>query len=80
MKPYRSILDDSFQYVPAVASSVAKTWRRFGWRPTTEVERKARRSPTAQIVVEDIGAVTPIKRLPGLRAVSLYRHSSEKSA
>jgi hypothetical protein len=42
MKPLRSILDASFQYVPAVATSVAETWRRAGWRPTTERERKAR--------------------------------------
>jgi hypothetical protein len=33
MKPSRSILDESFQYVPSVATSVADTWRRFGWRP-----------------------------------------------
>jgi hypothetical protein len=32
MKPSRSILDESFQYVPSVATSVADTWRRFGWR------------------------------------------------
>ena len=42
MKRARSILDESFRYVPAVATSVADTWRRFGWRPTTEEERKKR--------------------------------------
>jgi hypothetical protein len=35
MKPYRSILDEAFHYVPSVATSVADTWRRFGWRPGT---------------------------------------------
>jgi len=42
MKPSQSILEQSFRYVPSVSTSVADTWRRFGWRPTTEDERKAR--------------------------------------
>ena len=63
MKPVHSILDDSFRYVPAVATSVAETWRRFGWRPTTEEERKRRRRPTAALVVESVAAVTPIRRV-----------------
>jgi len=79
MKPYRSILDESFRYVPAGASSVTETWRRFGWHPTTDEERKVRRSPTAQIVVEKIGVVTPIRRFPGPRPVSLHHHRVEKS-
>jgi hypothetical protein len=56
MKPIRSILDASFRYVPSVATSVASTWRRAGWRPTTDEERKARRQPTAELVVDCIGA------------------------
>jgi hypothetical protein len=42
MKPSKSILDRSFRYVPSVATSVASTWRRFGWRPTTADERSRR--------------------------------------
>jgi hypothetical protein len=42
MAPAKSILDGSFRYVPAAATSVAQTWRRFGWRPTTDDERKRR--------------------------------------
>ncbi len=41
--PIRSILDDSFHYVPAAATDVADTWRRFGWRPTTKEVQKKRR-------------------------------------
>jgi hypothetical protein len=51
MRPIRSILDASFRYVPSVATSVASTWRRAGWRPTTDEERKARRQPTAELVI-----------------------------
>jgi hypothetical protein len=56
MRPIRSILDASFCYVPSVATSVASTWRRAGWRPTTDEERKARRKPSAELVVDWIGA------------------------
>ena len=62
MKLAHSILDNSFRYVPAVATSVAETWRRFGWRPTTDEERKARRRPTLALVVESVAAVAPIRR------------------
>jgi hypothetical protein len=62
MKPTHSILSDSFRYVPAVATSVAETWRRFGWRPTTEEERTKRRRATIALVVESVAAVTPIRR------------------
>jgi hypothetical protein len=44
MKPSKSILDTSFSYVPAAATAVDKTWRRFGWRPTTEQERLERQA------------------------------------
>ncbi|HEV8210073.1 MAG TPA: hypothetical protein VGP77_08120 [Vicinamibacterales bacterium] len=40
MKPDRSILDASFRYVPAVSTSVADTWRRFGWQPASLGERQ----------------------------------------
>jgi hypothetical protein len=66
MRPLRSILDASFRYVPSVATSVASTWRRAGWRPTTDEERKARRQPAAELVVDCIAAAdapTPPRRI-----------------
>jgi hypothetical protein len=62
MKPAHSILDASFRYVPALATSVGETWRRHGWRPTTDEDRKRRRRPGAEVVVESVAAVTPIRR------------------
>jgi hypothetical protein len=47
-----SILDGSFRYVPSKDTSVADTWRRFGWRPTTDADRQARRRLTARATVE----------------------------
>ncbi len=37
-----SLLDADFKYVPAAQTDVTLTWRRFGYRPTTEAERSAR--------------------------------------
>jgi hypothetical protein len=70
MKPIRSILDASFRYVASVATSVASTWRRAGWRPTTDEERKARRQPTAGPVVDCIGAAEAPPSVPRRASVS----------
>ena len=39
MRPSRSILDRDFRYVPSIATSVAETWKRFGWRPMKKPKR-----------------------------------------
>jgi len=64
MRPNYSILDPSFRYVPAFATSVAETWRRFGWRPTTDEERKSRRGQAATLVVDQVTAPRSRPRAP----------------
>jgi hypothetical protein len=41
----KSILDRSFPYVPAAATDVAATWRRFGFDAQANAERRARLQP-----------------------------------
>jgi hypothetical protein len=55
MRPLPSILDPSFRYVPSDATSVEATWRRAGWRPTTEDERRARQRSSAKHILDYIG-------------------------
>lgn len=36
------LLDPRFKYVPSSATDITATWRKFGFKPTTESERRAR--------------------------------------
>jgi hypothetical protein len=35
MKP--NILDPKFKYIPAAATSIQDTWRKYGWKPKNEM-------------------------------------------
>jgi hypothetical protein len=37
-----TILDPRFRYVPSLETDVAATWRRFGFKPKHNQERRAR--------------------------------------
>jgi len=37
------LLDPRFKYIPAARTDVAATWRRFGFKPMTEAERRSRK-------------------------------------
>jgi hypothetical protein len=64
------LLDQRFRYIPAANTDVSATWRRFGFRPTTESERRARQlaaneideSAAARSLRTDIELATPISR------------------
>jgi hypothetical protein len=66
------LLDSRFKYVPSTSTNVAQTWRRFGFRPTTDAERSARqrRLQTAGVTSADVTQLQPGKRkvaAPALR-------------
>ena len=42
MKPSKSILDESFAYTSSARTAVDATWRKYGWKPLTEQDRKTR--------------------------------------
>jgi len=37
------LLDPRFKYIPAARTDVAATWRRFGYKPMTDAERRSRK-------------------------------------
>jgi hypothetical protein len=41
------LLDPRFHYVPVAQTDVLATWRRFGYRPMTDCERRARQRAAA---------------------------------
>lgn len=36
------IFDARFKYTPSMSTNIVSTWKRFGFKPTTEAERQAR--------------------------------------
>lgn len=50
-----NILNPKFKYTPSLHTDVSQTLRRFGFKPTTEAERKARQEKKS-------AEVLPIKR------------------
>jgi hypothetical protein len=42
MQPTWRLTDSDADYTPAVKTSVQETWKRFGWKATTDKEREDR--------------------------------------
>jgi hypothetical protein len=48
------IYDARFKYTPSTSTNILSTWKRFGFKPTTESERLARQRRAMQ---DDVGAI-----------------------
>ena len=57
------LLDRRFRYVPAVATDVTATWRRFGFDPRQNEERRARRNRALAADIEANGKTASILAL-----------------
>lgn len=44
-----SILDPHFKYTPSIGTDVVSTWKKFGFKPTTDAERIAREKKRAAL-------------------------------
>jgi hypothetical protein len=68
------LLDPRFKYVPAARTDVAATWRKFGFKPTTDADRKSRmlRPEPSSVVptVEAAAAASRRRRPPDLNLAS----------
>lgn len=38
----KSILDPSFKWTPSASTNVSATWKKHGFKPTTDAERRSR--------------------------------------
>lgn len=61
---------DAFRYVPSDQTDVAATWRRFGFKPTTAAQRRARnRTPVATIEAPELRPAITTPLAAKLRSV-----------
>ena len=68
------LLDQRFKYIPSAKTDIAATWRRFGFRPTTDTERRARQRTFSSR--EETSPTTPSPALD----IDLLRKSSRRSS
>jgi hypothetical protein len=56
------LLDARFKYIPAARTDVAATWRRFGFRPTTDAERRFRSAQGDDGAADETRPTGPVPR------------------
>ncbi|HUP93434.1 MAG TPA: hypothetical protein VM164_00910 [Burkholderiales bacterium] len=63
------IYDARFKYTPAINTNIASTWKKFGFKPTTESERLARQRRAFEDEPDDAGAGASITQFDSARRV-----------
>ena len=54
------LLDPSFKYTPSMSTDIVKTWKRHGFKPTTETERQRRLRGSQAAASTRTASVTPL--------------------
>ena len=68
-----NLLDPRFKYTPSTSTNIVSTWKRHGFKPTTEAERRARQRANGEVAQRPRSAsITPLASAKRkLRALSL---------
>lgn len=62
------LLDPRFNYVPAAATDVTATWKRFGFDPKANAERRSRSRRVAVVTREARSETAAIHELAKMKA------------
>jgi hypothetical protein len=68
------LLDAKFKYTPSTSTNIVATWKRHGYKPTTEAERQARQRRAMGLTKKDASVV----QLDGVKRAAL-RLAARKS-
>jgi hypothetical protein len=72
------LLDPRFKYIPAARTDVAATWRRFGFKPMTDAERRSRKLRSGDSTVPADDARTSVApRRPRRPTLALAVNANE---
>ena len=69
------LLDAKFKYTPSTSTNIVATWKRHGYKPTTDAERQARQRRAMGLAKKDASVV----QLDGVKRAAL-RLAARKAA
>jgi hypothetical protein len=72
------LLDAKFKYTPSASTNIVTTWKRHGYKPTTEAERQARQRRAVGLAPKD-GSVVQLDGAKRAQRAAL-RLAARKSA
>jgi len=73
------LLDAKFKYIPSTSTNIVATWKRHGYKPTTEAERQARQRRARGVAPKDDASVVQLDGAKRVQRAAL-RLATRKSA
>lgn len=73
------ILDSRFKYTPSVSTNIVSTWKRHGFRPTTEAERIARQRRTLGVKARALTSASVTRLDSAKRKVRALRENAKRA-